>query len=127
MTTTEFYGKLASAIQAKKNCEQSKNSEWFGKWSNKIEEMVSELPHGSGIDGTNRIEEDRCRPNKIVISIEFHHMDENGYYDGWTEHNVIITPAFGNSIDIQITGRDRNQIKDYLGDVFSCFTPIGDY
>lgn len=126
MTATEFYGNLVSAIQAKKECEKNNNSEWFEKWSNKIEEMVSELPHGSGIDGTNRIEEDRCRSNKLVISIEFHHMDENGYYDGWTEHNVIITPTFS-GIDVQITGRDRNQIKDYLGDVFACFTPFGDY
>jgi hypothetical protein len=49
-------------------------------------------------------------------------MDENGYYCGWTEHNIILTPNFG-SFDMRITGKDKNGIKDYLYqlwfDVFS--------
>jgi len=44
-------------------------------------------------------------------------MNENGYYDGWTSHTVTVTPGW-NGPELRITGRDRNQIKDYLYDTF---------
>ena len=55
--------------------------------------------------------------NKIVISFGFHHMDENGMYDGWTNHDLIIRPDF-DGFKIKITGRDRNCVKDYLYELF---------
>jgi hypothetical protein len=56
-------------------------------------------------------------PDKLVFNTSFHHMDENGYYTGWTDHNIIVTPTFG-SFKIAITGKDRGGIKEYLHDVF---------
>ena len=44
-------------------------------------------------------------------------MNEYGAYVGWTEHDVIVTPAF-DGFNLRVTGRDRNQIKEYIGDVF---------
>jgi hypothetical protein len=44
-------------------------------------------------------------------------MNDAGYYDGWTDHIVIVSPSF-DGIDIKISGRNRNDIKDYLHDVF---------
>jgi hypothetical protein len=46
-------------------------------------------------------------------------MNDGGFYDGWTEHTITVTPSFIGSMNIKISGRDRNQIKDYLHDVFS--------
>jgi hypothetical protein len=45
-------------------------------------------------------------------------MTEGGMYDGWTEHTVVVTPSLAFGINIRITGRNRNDIKDYLHDVF---------
>ena len=45
-------------------------------------------------------------------------MSETGFYDGWTEHKVIVTPSFA-GIDLRITGRNRNDIKDHIHDCFS--------
>lgn len=73
------------------------------------------LPSGSGVDSGTQIDRDKSNPGKIVLSTSYHHMDEGGCYDGWTEHTVIVTPSFS-GFDLRITGRNRNDIKDYLGD-----------
>lgn len=75
------------------------------------------LPHGSGIDsGTTLC--DSSREDKIIFYAPYHHMNENGYYDGWTEYRIRVTPSFIHDIEMKINGRDRNQIKDYLYEVF---------
>jgi hypothetical protein len=76
------------------------------------------LPSGSGVDSGCAIDLDRQKPGRIVIDCSFHHMNEGGYYDGWTEHQVIVTPCFGHWPDIRVTGRNRNDIKEYLGELF---------
>ena len=83
-----------------------------------IEKECENLPSGSGLDSGVRIDLDRSKPNKIVFHTEFHHLNENGYYDGWTNHSIIVVPEFGGEFDIKITGKNRNQIKDYLYDLF---------
>ena len=108
---------LASAIQARKNCEESNNTVWNGKWAERIRELSKQLPHGSGIDGDCYVDQDASHADKLVIQTAFHHMDENGFYDGWTQHTVIVTPSF-NGINIRITGQNRNDIKDYLYETF---------
>ena len=76
------------------------------------------LPHGSGVDMGCQIDHEHSTANRIVIAFGFHHMDEHGFYDGWTDHKCIITPDIRFGIEIKITGRDRNHIKDYLYDLF---------
>lgn len=73
------------------------------------------LPSGSGFDAGSRIFE--VTPYKITIETDFHHMDENGYYDGWTTHKVKAYSTFDGN-EIIVTGKDRNQIKEYIADTF---------
>jgi len=80
--------------------------------------VVNFLPHGSGVDCGTTINIDKSTANRIVLEFAFHHMNEHGYYDGWTEHTCIITPDIRFGIEVRITGKDRNQIKDYLHDLF---------
>lgn len=77
------------------------------------------LPSGSGIDHGCQVLVDKSNPNRIVIQVDFHHMNDVGYYDGWTSHKAIITPSLQFGFDIRITGKDRRGIKDYLADVIS--------
>ena len=37
---------------------------------------------------------------------------------GWTEPTIVVTPTLSSGFNLKITGRDRNQIKDYLGELF---------
>jgi hypothetical protein len=115
---TTLINRIYRAIQARKQSE-SKNNEWFSKWSNYLESLNKYLPSGSGIDSGSKIDTENSTENKIIITFEYHHMNENGYYDGWTSHKLILKPTF-DSFDMKITGKDRNQIKDYLYDTFRC-------
>lgn len=119
MQPQPLYRRLASAIEARKNCEASGNMEWFAKHSETIRLLVkNELPSGSGWDNGTRIELPACHANKIVLYGGFHHMNENGCYDGWTEHTITVLPDLANSFTLRISGRDRNDVKEYLYELF---------
>jgi len=100
-----------------------RRSDWQHEASqDALDQLVKNyLPSGSGIDSGCSIDLDKQKPGRIVIHCEFHHMDEGGYYDGWTQHSIIVTPCFGHWPDIRVTGRNRNDIKEYLGDLFYHF------
>ena len=51
-----------------------------------------------------------------MLYTHFHHMNDGGFYDGWTEHSVVVTPSLVYGFDTRITGRDRNDIKNYIGE-----------
>ena len=87
--------------------------------TSRLSDLEDELPSGSGIDSGCKIDLDSSTSEKIVITFGFHHMNDGGYYDGWTEHKLTVKPSFLFGIDLKISGRDRNQIKDYLYDLFS--------
>lgn len=112
-----LYSELSQAIQARKNCEDSGNDVWFERWSERIDQMVKELPSGSGFDNGTQIDLDASHTEKLVFYTSFHHMTE-GYYDGWTEHTVTVTPSFAYGVNIRVSGRDREDIKEYIVEQF---------
>lgn len=74
-------------------------------------------PSGSGIDMGTAVSE-KSTQDCIVLSTHFHHMDEHGGYDGWTDHMVRCKASMLSGIDVTVSGRDRNQIKDLLHDTY---------
>lgn len=110
---------IASSVAAYHNCVKSNNTDWQNKHVETIASLEKMLPSGSGIDNGTKIDIDRSSADKVVLIVGFHHMNENGYYDGWTEHDIIVTPAFIGGVNLRITGRDRNQIKDHLYDTYA--------
>ena len=84
----------------------------------KLAQLQSILPSGSGFDDGTQIDLDRSTPEKIVLSTSFHHMNDGGYYDGWTEHVVTVRPSFVYGLDIHVSGRNRNGIKEYITETF---------
>lgn len=85
------------------------------------------MPSGSGFDcGTAldwgkqaRTDGEGFHTEKLYFTTEFHHMNDAGYYDGWTTHRIIVTPSFTSEINLVVGGRDRNGIKEYIHEVFS--------
>lgn len=75
------------------------------------------LPRGSGLDMGTKIVSATDR--QIVLTTAFHHMDEHGYYAGWTDHTIRVRPSLLYDVVLTISGPNRNQIKDYLHEVFS--------
>lgn len=92
---------------------------WGANAKEAIETLTRDfLPSGSGFNNGTKFDFDRSKRSKLVFHTSFHHMDENGYYDGWTDHTVTITPSF-DGIEVKVSGRNRNDIKDYIADEFA--------
>ena len=109
---------IATAIGAEAKCAQGGNQLWEDRWGRVLDWIEKQhLPSGSGIDSGTRIDRARTTPDKVVLVTSFHHMNEHGMYDGWTDHVIFCRPAF-DGITVSIGGRDRNGIKDYLHEVF---------
>lgn len=113
------YQLIAQKIQAYQNCIKSNNEEWQHNHAQAAYKLTYEyLPSGSGIDCGTKLDIDASNADKLVFLVSYHHMDENGMYDGWTEHTIIVKPSLTSGIELRLTGRDRNSIKEYLYEVF---------
>lgn len=109
---------LASAIMARRNCNQSGKTEWYDRWTKLCERIESEfLPRGSGVDNGTRIDWSKSTGARIVLACGYHHINDSGIYSGWSEHTITITPDW-EGINITIGGRDRNGIKEYLSELY---------
>ena len=118
MPAMPLYKAIAQRMQAVENCRQSKNAEWQSKHADAIRQLVREhMPRGSSIHNGTVLGDDST-PSKLVFRCSFLHMNDAGFYDGWTDHNVIVTPSLAFGFDIRVTGRDRNDVKDYLAETF---------
>ena len=113
---TTFIAKIARTIQARQTSIERNNQEWITNHTKKLDEYNLLLPSGSGLDVGCNIDYDNSTFERVVICTAFHHMDENGYYNGWTDHRIIVKPEF-DGIKIIISGKDRDH-KDYLHEVF---------
>lgn len=115
----KLYAHIARKMGAYVRCMESPDSGWTNLHMESIESLVAGyMPSGSGIDSGTSFDFARSTSDKLVFTFGYHHMNENGYYDGWTEHKCIVIPSLAFGIDIKITGRDRNGIKDYLYQTF---------
>lgn len=120
-----LYVRLARTVQAMENCRNPRfgsspnTAEWLAKHTARALKLAHDaLPSGSGIDAGCALDVERSTSEKLVFHTSFHHMDENGFYGGWTEHTVTVRASLTSAIDIRISGRNRNDVKDYLHDVF---------
>ena len=118
-----LYQIIASKLVAYNNCANraalgAEHNIWGERHFNALKAAVKEgMPSGSGFDNGTQIEIESSKKDKLVFLTSYHHMDANGFYDGWTEHQVIITPSF-DGFDIRVTGRNRNEIKEYIEGAF---------
>lgn len=84
------------------------------KRQNRIEDS---LPGGSGFDLGTTIE--RVTDQNIVFWTAVHRMEPKGVYDGWTEHRVVVSPATGLVIHIDMSIANLNHVRDRIEKVFN--------
>ena len=121
----QVYQKLAKAFVAYHNCQNNHGrlavehyAEWVDIWRDRIDTIMREdFPSGSGVDTGTLFDWEFSKKNRLVLSLSFHHMNGDGYYDGWTEHKIVITPDLADGFEIKVTGQNRNDIKSYLADL----------
>ena len=117
--TQKLVAAINNALVARRNCENSGNDEWQDRWARKLEQYTKHLPSGSGIDAGSTIDMYESESEALVLRTQYHHMNDNGFYDGWTDHKLTIQPTFSGGLQINIEGEDRNDIHDYLVDTFN--------
>jgi hypothetical protein len=120
MKSDPLYKRLAQLVDARLRCMDSGKTDWKLKHEREIERLCREhLPHGSGFDNGTKINFDLSSADRLVFDTSFHHMDEHGGYDGWTEHMVTVTPSLAHDFMIRIGGKNRNDIKEYMHECFN--------
>lgn len=111
---------LACLALAIANCSGGKNDEWAAKHRDRLDTLCKDmLPSGGGINAGVKFDLVRSTPDKLVFDTAYHHMNDGGYYDGWTDHTITVRASLAHGLTIAISGRDRNGIKDHLHEVFS--------
>jgi hypothetical protein len=107
---------IAVTGDAIRNCERTGNTNWLNKHKERLALLARDyLPSGSGIDNGCTIES--ADFDRVVIRTAFHHMNEHGMYDGWSEHKITVRANISGLV-LTIGGRDRNAIKEHLHEVF---------
>lgn len=104
---------MVNAATACRNCAAGGNLFWQDRWNQRVGQLSELLPSGSGFDNGTAVES--IEPFKVTLRTAFHHMNDNGMYDGWTEHAVIVRPDWS-GVSVIVKGRDKNGIKDYIAD-----------
>ena len=100
----KLYQKIAIVVSQKNTLKKAKE----------LSLLQELLPIGEGIETGSVI---LLKSTKKRIAIETIYWHPN-YSDEWSKHQVIITPSFEDEINIRITGKNENNIKEYLHNVF---------
>lgn len=115
--------RLASTLDALHSCERAQaegqdRSRWIARHGETLDALDALLPSGSGCDNGSKVDRSRPLSKGLLIETAFHHLSTHGFYTGWTDHKITFHPTLYGGPTIKVSGRDRNEIKDYLGDVF---------
>lgn len=104
-----------------KNCDWHKtvNDDFKEVCEDRIYELEQKLPHGAGLNSGCKIDVQNSSSDKVIIHFKYHHMNENGFYCGWTQHSMVVKPKLWNDFDLKISGKNKNLIKEYLYDLFN--------
>jgi len=115
---------IASAVDARGNCIRDTTCgrsphliPWIEKHAERAYALCADhMPRGAGFDTGTAIDLAKSAPDRLEFVAAFHHMNDAGFYDCWTEHRIIVRPSLAHGFTVRVTGPDRNGIKDYIAD-----------
>lgn len=116
----KLYQKLSHVLAAYHNAIAANNTEWIANHSETIDRLQTLMPSGSGFDAGTTLDINRSSAEKLIFDSAYHHMDANGYYDGWSDLTITVKPSLQFEVNIKITGlrrKNRHDI-DYMMDTF---------
>lgn len=114
-----WYRQFAAIYIARQNCIDRANHEWAEKHDDSIRKLIDMLPSGSGLDNGWELDNDRTTGERITLRSAYHFMNDAGYYDGWGNFSLIITPSLAFGVVIKIVGNfgKYQDVKEYLYDI----------
>ena len=121
----KLYQVIAGKLRAMENLKNADDPNgWYDKHEDSIENLIKDhFPHGAGFDGEIWLDYSRSNPEKLVFFAEYHHMDQNGYYDGWSTLKCVVRPSLACGFDFKLTGIKRKYRYDaeYYYSMFHSF------
>ncbi len=115
----KLYQAIARTLQALRNSQNVLNVAWAERHAEDLKKFVAMLPDGSGFDRGTQLDQSKSTADKLVFNTAFHHMDAHGGYAGWTEHTVTVRACLQFDFYVTVSGRNRNDIKEYIADAFN--------
>ena len=100
---------------AANRCREYNNAEWYPRWVIRLQSLYQLLPSGSGVDNGTQVRD--VQSWKLSLNVAFHHMDDSGMYDGWSNYVITVRPDW-DSVRINVSGPDRNGTKEYLAQLY---------
>lgn len=121
MKSTKLYKEIVGLVIQIDSSRKSVNRFWIEKSAKQLKDIVKNyMPSGSGFDCGTKIDLGLSNRSMLVFHTEFHHMNEVGMYDGWTEHTIRVRADLLSDFTMTISGKNRNDIKDYIYEMFDC-------
>jgi hypothetical protein len=94
----------------------------------RLKRLIDSAPWGSGFDRGTNLEIADQKAGQLRFDTAFHHIDDNGTYDGWTEHVVTVKPSLAWGFELRVSGRNRDNIKEHIAERFdSWLNELVDY
>ena len=119
MANMKLYQKIYLTLDALRTSIDRNNKEWVEKHNDVLDLMDKLLPSGSGFDEGCKIVREAVRGKEsFVIKAPYHHMDENGFYRGWTDYKIRVCPSFIGGFSVRVTGKNYNGAKEYITELF---------
>lgn len=114
-------GQIARILQAYRTCRDRAQGPLGGdaeRWANRHNGALSDicsnhLPSGAGIESCELVTE-LSDESKLTFDVDFHCMNDGGYYIGHVHYRVVVTPAFDDiNLDITLTDSTDDDAEDH--------------
>lgn len=121
---TKLYSTIANAILVLKSTKGPLAGLFTNsalQYQEEVLECIEEdfLPYGSGFDAGCKISLEDSSHDKIVITSAYHKLNEYGYYEGWIDLIVTVTPSLILDFVLTIDGEGIDDLdREYLQDEF---------
>lgn len=79
-----------------------------GKYIYALETLMRKMPSRSGIDSGTKLLLEESSKTKLVFQVDYHHMNSEGYYCGWSTREVVITPSLIDDFHMDFTDEDAS-------------------
>lgn len=79
-----------------------------GRYIHALETLMRKMPSGSGIDSGTKLLLEESNKAKLVFQVDYHHVDQNGCYCGWSTRKVVITPSLIDDFHMDFTDEDAS-------------------
>ncbi len=111
------YRALALEIDRRIRGKAKGRVEWEWDATATIDRIMGTAPHGSGIDSGVSLDIDKSTGERLVFTIPYHRMNNEGYYCEWIDYKMTVKPSLRWDYSARIMGRNREGLRDYVADV----------